>query len=239
MSDLCHVTNAAALEAGGGWLAAEPFLHCCTERSCHSCWSGGLRGWMGWWWCGFGVGGGGRHGGLGGERGWDGAVPACVWAGAGQAPGLSVCGPPPPSASPPPPPIEGGDKGFRQLCDLGFLVGWDDPDAGADRCWAVFRAVGRVRVGSSDKPSHASPAPMAWRISGWCSPMPPANTKPSTPPSIGRQRTCLPHDAAGEQRPSANRAAVRTAGQQLARVRIFAAEHRAGRCAVVEQIFHC
>lgn len=31
MSELCHVTTAAALEAANGRLRAEPFLHCCTE----------------------------------------------------------------------------------------------------------------------------------------------------------------------------------------------------------------
>ena len=31
MDELCHITTPAALEAGNGWLTAEPFLHCCTD----------------------------------------------------------------------------------------------------------------------------------------------------------------------------------------------------------------
>lgn len=31
MTELCHVTTAATLEAAGPALRANPFLHCCTE----------------------------------------------------------------------------------------------------------------------------------------------------------------------------------------------------------------
>lgn len=31
MDELCHVTTQAAVDASGGTLTADPFLHCCTE----------------------------------------------------------------------------------------------------------------------------------------------------------------------------------------------------------------